>query len=153
AARQELPILCVHAGHRAGWEDAAGAVARLELTRGRSSFPLDHDLRHDPLLWRHAARVIQEVRAFGPDVVHITGPSDVGQLGALVAHRLRVPLVGSWHTNLHDFAAWRVESRLAFLPGAWRQYLSGHVRRHALWATLRFYRLPSVLLAPNMELV
>jgi glycosyltransferase involved in cell wall biosynthesis len=117
------------------------------------SFALEHDLRHDLLLWRHRARVVEAVRAFGTDVLHITGPSDIGQLGAYVAHELDLPLVGSWHTNLHEFAACRIERWLGCLPCAGRRRISRWVQRGSLWATLQFYRLPTVLLAPNLELV
>ena len=86
-------------------------------------------------------------------MVHITGPSDIGQLGAYVAHRLDLPLVASWHTNLHDFAACRVEKQLGFLPRAGGRHVADWIRRRSLWAVLQFYRMPSVLLAPNLELV
>ncbi len=152
AAKRGLPFLCIHAGSVTKWVPE-GAEARLEIARGPISFALEHDLRHDLLLWRHSRRVLDTVRAFNADVVHITGPSDIGQLGAYVAHRLNLPLVGSWHTNLHDFAAWRMQKWLGFLPGAGRRQVSDWIRRGSLWAVLRFYRMPSVLMAPNLELV
>jgi phosphatidylinositol alpha 1,6-mannosyltransferase len=152
AARRGLPFLCVHAGPAARWIDE-GAGKRLELARGPISFALEHDLRYDLLLWRHRRRVVETVRAFHPDVVHITGPSDVGQLGAYVARRLNLPLVGSWHTNLHEFAACRVERWLERLPSASRRRIAAWVERRSLWATLLFYRMPAVLMAPNVELV
>ena len=40
--------------------------------------------------------------------MHVTGPSDIGILGATLAHQLRIPLVASWHTNLHEFGAKRL---------------------------------------------
>ena len=152
AARRRLPVLCVHAGDRTERTDE-GPGTRLQLARGPMSFALERDLRHDLLLWRHLPRVLDTVRAFGPDLIHITGPSDIGQLGAYVAHRLDLPLVGSWHTNLHEFAARRLDRRLARLPAGSRRRIAAWVERSSLWATLRFYRLPSVLLAPNLELV
>jgi phosphatidylinositol alpha 1,6-mannosyltransferase len=152
AARRRLPFLCVHAGDRTVRAEE-GTSTRLQLARGPMSFALERDLRHDLLLWRHLPRVLDTVRGFGADVIHITGPSDIGQLGAYIAHRLHVPLVGSWHTNLHEFAARRLDRRLAWLPGASRRRIAGWIERSSLWATLRFYRLPSVLLAPNLELV
>jgi phosphatidylinositol alpha 1,6-mannosyltransferase len=155
AAKRGLPLLCVHAGPLAGATGLVpeGAGARLEIARGAMSFALEHDLRHDLLLWRHRRRVLDTVRAFKADVVHITGPSDIGQLGAYVADRLNLPLVGSWHTNVHDFAAWRIENRLGFLPHDGRRHVADWIRRGALWAVLQFYRMSSVLMAPNPELV
>src|SRR5712692_10642066 len=152
AAKRGLPFLCIHAGPVTKWAPE-GAGARLEIARGPISFALEHDLRHDLLLWRHRTRVLDTVRAFKADVVHITGPSDVGQLGAYVADRLNLPLVGSWHTNIHDFAAWRIGKQLGFLPRWSRRHLANWSRRAALWAVLQFYRMPSVLMAPNPELV
>ena len=102
-------------------EPAPGVSKRTEapgsrFARGPISFALEYDLRHDLLLWRHYPRVVDQVRAFGAHLVHITGPSDIGQLGACVAHRLNLPLVASWHTNLHEFAACRLERQLEWLP-------------------------------------
>ena len=147
-----LPYLCVHGGAatRLVSEDS---VQRLELRRSAAAFRLEHDLAFDPLLWRHywtAERILTEFR---PDVVHITGPSDVGQLGALLGHRLSIPIVGSWHTNLHQYAALRSSRWCAWLPRAVRVPLLAAVERHALAATLLFYKIPRVLLAPNEDLV
>jgi glycosyltransferase involved in cell wall biosynthesis len=158
AIHHDLPFFCVHAAPGSG--DAAqparqthGTSQRLALPRGPLSFRIEHDLRFDPLFWRHARRVREALRAFAPDVLHITGPSDVGQLGAYLGHRLSIPMVGSWHTNLHEFAARRALKRLAWLsPGA-RQAARDRIERHALRATLWFYQIPRVLLAPNEELV
>lgn len=152
AASRALPVLCVHGGTVTRRIDGAEGE-RLELARSRLSFPLERDLRHDLLLWRHGRQVLDAVRRFRADVVHVTGPSDIGQLGMYVAHRLNLPLVASWHTNLHEFAARRIEKRLGFLPHAGRRRISAWIERRSLWATLQFYRLPSVLLAPNPELV
>jgi len=152
ASRRRVPMLCIHAGPVTQWI-AEPPGARLEIARGPVSFALEHDLRHDLLLWRHRTRVIEAVRTFGADVVHVTGPSDIGQLGAYVAHALNLPLVGSWHTNLHEFAACRIDRWLGCLPRGGRRRASQWVARTSLWATLQFYRLPDVLLAPNLELV
>ena len=160
AIQHGLPFLCVHAGSGSG-ELAAEALARqtdaapqrLELPRGPLSFRIEHDLRFDLLFWRHARRVGESLRAFAPDVLHITGPSDVGQLGAYLGHRLSIPMVGSWHTNLHEFAARRALKRLPWLWAGARQTARDRIERHALRATLWFYQIPRVLLAPNEELV
>ena len=41
---------------------------------------------------------------FKPDVIHITGPSEVGMLGAGLARAIGVPLAASWHTNVHEYS-------------------------------------------------
>jgi len=43
---------------------------------------------------------------FKPDLIHITGPSEVGMLGAGGAPS-GLPLAASWHTNVHEYAARR----------------------------------------------
>ena len=62
-----------------------GSVTTLELPRGVFSIPLDKDLKLDPAWLRHIPILIRTLRAFRPDVIHITGPSELGILGALLA--------------------------------------------------------------------
>ena len=63
AIRRRFPMVCIHGGPTNTWT-ANGATRRVQIARGRMSFPLEHDLRHDLLLWRHAKPVIEAVRAF-----------------------------------------------------------------------------------------
>ena len=107
----------------------------------------------DPLLLRHHRWGESIVRAFRPDVIHITGPSDVGILGAWLADRLAIPLVASWHTNLHEFGARRLDKLISFMPVDWRHPVTTAAERGILFSCGRFYRLARVLLAPNDELV
>src|SRR5262249_22715500 len=103
-----IPLLSVHAGSDTGIVEQ-GSLVRLELQRrNATSFRLEHDLLYDVTLWRHARLVARELERFRPDVIHFTGPSDVGQLAVYLAHRLDIPTVGSWHTNLHEYAARRL---------------------------------------------
>jgi len=141
AKRRNVPLLSVHAGPETRLVHD-GSVVRLDLKRSRVlSIGLEHDLRFDLALWRHASRVGAALRWFAPDVLHFTGPSDVGQLGAYLGHRLSIPLVGSWHTNLHEYAAHRLPLRNV----QW-------VEAQALRALMLFYRIPRVVVAPNREL-
>ena len=150
------PFLCVY-GDSGGSNGKArlleqGALQTLELPRGFASFALDKDLRYDPLFARHGARVVETLRAFRPDIIHITGPSELGMLGALFAHRLGVPLAASWHTNVHEYAARRSWRLLRRLPPALRAPAAARIERSAFRATIRFYRMARVLFAPNPEL-
>jgi glycosyltransferase involved in cell wall biosynthesis len=131
----------------------AGTSTQLALKRSAASLRLEHDLTFDLLFWRHYRNVAEQLEAFRPDVLHITGPSDVGQLGATLGHRLSIPIVGSWHTNLHQYAALRARRWLSWLPRAARERALAAIERGVLDATLLFYRIPRVLLAPNEELV
>lgn len=152
AKDRALPMLCVHAGPATRAIPSTGEVTRVELERGRLSWGLERDLRFDLRLWRHARFVRAEVEAFRPDVIHLTGPSDVGQLGAYLAHAMGIPLVASWHTNVHDFAEARLRALLRWAPAGPAQRLSAAAGRHSLTLVLDFYRMARVLLAPNDEL-
>jgi phosphatidylinositol alpha 1,6-mannosyltransferase len=149
AAAGERPLLIVHAGPATQLVET-GSIVRLEVRRAeRTSFSIEHDLRFDVALWRHARRVARVLKRFRPDVLHFTGPSDVGLLGAGVGYRLNIPMVGSWHTNLHEYGSRRL--KLAWAAEAVRWRTRRWVERHALDAVLLFYRTPRVILAPNPE--
>lgn len=152
AGRHQLPFFCVHSG-AATRTIQHDSFTTLELKRGWVAFPLDHDLKCDPLLSRYKERVIAQLRPFRADLVHITGPGDMGVLGFWVAHCLGIPLVASWHTNLHEYAGRRVDKLLSFVPARWRQRISNTTEHHSLRACLSFYGLARFLLAPNQSMV
>ncbi len=115
--RKNAAMLVVRGGrHTTTHQD--GSLRTLLLKRGLASFRLDQDLYCDPVFVRHLPQTMQEVQEFAPDVVHITGPGDMGILGARIAHLCRIPLVASWHTNLHEYAAKRIRKGLSLLPGS-----------------------------------
>jgi glycosyltransferase involved in cell wall biosynthesis len=152
AVRHELPFLTVHGGAE-DENQRTGPVLRITHRRGRLGFALDKKHDFDVAFWRYLTPVENAVREFDPDLIHITGPSDVGQLGVAIAHRLRIPLAASWHTNVHEYAEQRAKSLLAFLPEDLNNRLGQTICRASLRATLRFYRIAQVLFAPNRELV
>jgi len=151
AARRGFPLLSVHAGPTTRVVRDF-PIARVELRRRTlTSFALEHDLWFDVALWRHLRRVARELMQFRPDVLHFTGPSDIGQLGAFLGCRLHIPMVASWHTNLHEYAARRLT--LAWAPDVVRQRLRGWTQTATLRACEVFYRIPRVILAANEDLV
>ena len=150
ARERQLPFLCVRAGDRTCVR-RDGELTTMELARGPLSFFIDRRQRHDLALWRYRRLVADTLASFKPDVVHITGPSDIGQLGAYAAHVARVPLVASWHTDLHKFAAQRLSRLLNHAPRGLRQNLSALAERRCLDALVRFYKIPRCVLAPNEE--
>jgi phosphatidylinositol alpha 1,6-mannosyltransferase len=152
AKRRGLPFLTVCGGTENRLE-TDGSIRRVVRKRGPVGFTLDKKHDFDLLFWRHYRCLEDEVRNFAPDVLHITGPSDVGQLGALIAHRLRVPLAASWHTNLHQYAEQRASWLTGLLPGTLRSGAGGKIQKGSLAAILRFYRIARVLFAPNPELM
>src|SRR5262245_31418837 len=56
------------------------------------------------IYWPRIRAFTKELRANGADVVHITTPGPIGVAGRWLAERLRVPVVGSYHTHLADYA-------------------------------------------------
>jgi glycosyltransferase involved in cell wall biosynthesis len=151
AQRHKLPFLCICAGPATRCF-REGTVRTLELKRGPVSMPLDEKQNFDFLFWQHVQLVRETVRAFQPDIIHITGPSDVGQLGVYAARSLGVPLVASWHTNLHEFLARRYDKLVDFLPTASRMLPARWLELRAMDALVRFYRMARVVIAPNEEL-
>jgi phosphatidylinositol alpha 1,6-mannosyltransferase len=151
ARRRALPFVCIR-GSTATLDSGDAETRTIDLRRSVLSVPLDMDLSFDPLWPRHVGRVMRALDEFMPQVVHITGANDMGQLGAWIAHRRRLPLVASWHTNVHEFAARRARALLAVLPERIRATVAGAVERAVWHALVRFYRIPRALLVPNQDL-
>lgn len=152
ARRRQIPFLSIHCGLKEErFED--GCVSVVQLKRGPAKIGLDANLDYDPLLLRYYKRVAEEVEKFGADLIHVTGPGDMGTLGYCVARRLGIPLVISWHTSLHEYAARRLERLAAFLGPAISHGLGRLAERIALHILTRFYRKATVVLAPNPEVV
>jgi phosphatidylinositol alpha 1,6-mannosyltransferase len=126
-----------------------GSVTRLELPRGWVSFGIERDLRYDLFFWRHLREARRAIARFRPDVIHVTSPGEFGQLGAYLAHTLGIPLLASWHTNFHQFAARRLQKLLAFLPAESLEGITSWAERAAFVPLLRFYRIARVTLAPT----
>lgn len=148
AKRHHLPLLAIHGGKLPGTH-VEGSVRQVELKRSWLSVGIECDLEFDFAFWRYCNRIREEVLAFRPDVIHITSPGELGELGVYLAYQLRIPLVASWHTNFHQFAARRLQRWIGFLPTpltrptvAWSQELG---LRILLW----FYRFARVTLAPT----
>lgn len=152
AERHGLPFLCVRAGGRPQAFEQVGQMRTLELKRSRGSVRMEKDLEFDTLFWRHEQAIRRELERFRPDVIHITGPSEVGMFGAYFAWEMGVPLAASWHTNLHEYAAWRMGWLTGRISEGRGVAIEGGVEAGALWVASQFYKLAKVLFAPNDEL-
>jgi glycosyltransferase involved in cell wall biosynthesis len=152
ARRRGLPFLCVRAGSRNPAFTEDGSVWTLELPRGILSVPLEKDLSFDPAYLRHLTLIRSVFERFRPDLVHVTGPSEVGMLGAWLARRHGLPIAASWHTNIHEYAARRAVRFLRLLPKRRAASIAQKIEDLAMAATARFYRMARVLYAPNPDL-
>ena len=151
--RRQLPFLRVSAGPETKTV-TEGAHVSVELKRGRPALPIEKDMTFDlSLPFRHYGWMKRLLGDFKPDVIHITGPSDIGILGFALSQSLRIPLVASWHTNLHEYSGRRLEKGLGFLPFGLPHAL-GHIAEVASLDMISWlYRFARVGLAPNPELV
>lgn len=170
AERHGLPLLCIMPGERTQLRSLVlpgdlrqnlSPQLRLTLHRSSTSIPVDAQVSMDPLLGRHVLKVRHALRRFKPDVIHVSGPGDIGSLGALFALHYGVPLVASWHHNLHELAAQRLQMLLQFflqylpLPQVNKEHVdlvTSLTERGALETISLFYRLTKALFAPNPEL-
>jgi phosphatidylinositol alpha 1,6-mannosyltransferase len=152
AERHGLPFLCVRAGVRAQAFEQVGELQTLELKRSLGSVRMEKDLEFDTLFWRHGEAIRRELERFRPDVIHITGPSELGMFGAYFAWEMGVPLAASWHTNLHEYAARRMSWLTGRMSARRGVAIEDGVETGGLWVMSQFYKLAKVLFAPNDEL-
>jgi phosphatidylinositol alpha 1,6-mannosyltransferase len=152
ARRRDIPMLCVRAGQTTQLLPADGSISALELGRSPLAVQLEHDLSFDPLFFRYSGLISQTVRDFRPDVIHITGPSELGLFGAYFAWKLGIPLVASWHTNVHEYAGRRLRWLTRNVSRSLGSRLEHIAEAVSMKIIARFYHVPSVLYAPNPEL-
>ena len=150
ASRHDLPFLCVRAGGRVESLTDTGNLRELELPRSRTAIRLEKDLQFDAIFWRHFQSIEWQLKRFAPDIIHITGPSELGIFGALFAWKLGIPLAASWHTNVHEYLARRMHRITDRLPKSLNA--PQLIEDATLATTARFYRLARVLFAPNRDL-
>lgn len=150
--KRGYPFVCIHAGKKTEVTQDEN-ITFVSLKRSPLSFEMDEGLKYDPFFQRHVHLVKRELEKFKPDVFHITGLNDVSIVGAYLAWKMDVPLVGSWHTNLHEYAALRLRTKFSFLPNKFTHPLTDFIERKILDGALFYYKMPQILLAPNQELM
>jgi phosphatidylinositol alpha 1,6-mannosyltransferase len=155
AKRHCLPFLCVCADEVGNIVNdrvsRRGDVQMLQLKRSRLAVRLEHDLYFDPFFFRHNTVIEETLRKFKPDIIHVTGPSELGLAGAYFAWKLKIPLVASWHTNIHEYASRRIERFTRWL-GDSAGTIGRGVEANTLNVTTLFYKQARVLYAPNPKL-
>ena len=118
--------------YSASYELPPGAGDRLEVHRS-ASIPL---FLYPDVQWafpRHRA-VLEDVAAFGPDVIHVATEFAMGVAGLKAARQLGIPAVASAHTDYEKYAA---HYGLDWVMGAGWRYLR--------W----FYRQTGLVLCPS----
>ena len=92
-------------GHESILFAPAGGPGRFGKTRivglAGVPFPLYPELKLVPPVYN----VLNELRAFRADLVHVVNPVSLGYVGLRHARRLKLPLVASYHTDVPGFAA------------------------------------------------
>jgi phosphatidylinositol alpha 1,6-mannosyltransferase len=155
ARKHNLPFLLVRPGPESRtFKD--GEITIVEVAKSWLCIPLDMGLRFDLLIWRQAEWLRQQFNAFHPDVVHITGPGDIGMVCARLSHTLRVPkppLIAAWHTNVHQYARMRATPMLNLLPTGIGKALGAKIEEVSFLLTARFYKSARLILAPNQDIV
>ena len=155
ALRRDYPFLTVHAGTKTQITKE-GSVTRQELKRSPLAIPMDAGLKYDPLFERHHACAKKLVAEFKPDVIHITGLNDVSILGVYIAYKAfnyEIPVIASWHTNLHEFAATRLRQTFRFVPKKLSEPLINLAERKIFDGAMLYYKMGKVILAPNQDLI
>lgn len=152
AQKRGYPFLCVYADKKTE-KKIDGSIVNLALKRSFVSIPMNEDLKYDPLFNRYLKLVGRALDEFKPDLLHLTGINDVSIIAAILAHQRKIPLIGSWHTNLHEFASRRLDKLFNFLPEKWRKEISSFAERQILKGAILYYKMPKVVLAPNQELI
>lgn len=152
AKKNGYPFLCVHGGKKTATTQV-GSVTYLSLKRSPVAIKLDEDLAYDPLFQRHTSRVLRALVKFRPDILHITGLNDVSIVGAYLGWKLQLPIIGSWHTNIHEFASYRLAKMFSFMPDSAVSKMTNFAERKILDGSVLYYKMPKVVLAPNQELV
>ncbi len=152
AKKNGYPFLCIHAGKKTEITQDE-TVTYLSLKRSPVAIKVDEDLAYDPLFQRHSTRVLRELVKFRPDILHITGLNDVSITGAYLGWKMQIPVIGSWHTNIHEFAAHRLAKMFSFLPASYVSKLTNFAEKKILDGSVLYYKIPKVVLAPNRELI
>ena len=150
--KRGYPFLCVFSGKKTEIKQEEN-LTFVSLKQSPLSFRMDEGLKYDPLFQRHTSFLQKELEKFRPDVFHITGLNDVSIMGAYLAWKMDVALVGSWHTNLHEYAARRLRTKFSFLPKKFVNSFTDLLERKILDGAKLYYQMPQILLAPNQELI
>jgi glycosyltransferase involved in cell wall biosynthesis len=153
--RNQFPMLVVSAADKTEFRQE-GTISRLDLKRGPISFSVEKDLRFDVALAVHQYhyKVIEALREFRPEVVHITGPGDIGMMGAITAHKLGIPVAASWQTNIHEYAARRANLILPrFFSGRPRARFLQTIEDLTFRLAVAYYKAGRFHYAPNQELI
>ncbi|MBV8903799.1 MAG: glycosyltransferase [Acidobacteriia bacterium] len=156
ARRRRIPFFCVRRSPRAFRGTALAAhhtVWTMDIGRSALAYRIDTDLYFDALFLSALGPIMDALRRFQPEIIHITSPGDMGILGVILAAWLKKPLAFSWHTNLHEFAGRRLRKVLSWLPGRWPEAAAEFAEVFSMDRLCWLFRRSDVHFAPNPELI
>lgn len=76
AKRRGYPFFSVRFARSESFADG-GPFRTMELKRGPLSILVDPDLRFDLMFYRQRRRLIDRLREFQPDLIHVIGPGEL----------------------------------------------------------------------------
>jgi glycosyltransferase involved in cell wall biosynthesis len=152
AEAHDYPFLCFY-GTNEKEETRRGSVIEFPFRHSRISIDFDKGLNFDPLFLRQYRKFAREIERFRPDLIHITGVNDVSILGVLLSRKFDLPMIATWHTNIHEFGSRRLMKLLRFLPKGVNRKIGNVVERKIFDLAMLYHRIPQMTLAPNPELV
>jgi phosphatidylinositol alpha 1,6-mannosyltransferase len=154
ADRHRVPLLVVRPGP-IRQRRQQGTVTFVDIPKSSLCLPLDMGLRFDLLIARHYSWLRGQIEDFNPDVLHVTGPGDIGMLCSALAHFIRpkVPLAAAWHTNIHQYTGMRVAPLLKWFPCRIKAAIQSGIESASFRATVCFYDMARLLMAPNQEIL
>ena len=145
ARRRNLPFLCVRAGDRAQAFLEEATCGRWSCRAAFSPLLWKKTCAIDPAFLRHLPLISEVLKRFKPDLIHITGPSELGMLGAWLAHHLGLPLAASWHTNVHEYRRGGRSGFCACCRSGSRHATGQKIEDLTMAVAARFYSVARVL--------
>ncbi len=94
-------------------------------------------------------KCLAEVTSFNPDIVHIETFSSLGVIGARIANKLKLPLIGTYHTIAAEFTHYLLPKRISELNIIKSKPWDSPLKRIIWDLTLKLYNRCDVVISPS----
>ena len=132
-------VLVVAPAHSSKFEEHKKGKLK-ELLLPSISLPTYKDYR---ISMAHSPRVLKELRKFKPDIIHIQTPFSVGWQGLRYGKKLRVPVIGTYHTLIPEF--------LMYIPIPFLRHIG--FAKYLTWKySAHFYNKCDVVTTPTQKM-